>query len=114
MQEAAGYSLHLCYKKVFKYEIEKSKKMKKVKFSLKSLLLVSSLAVLFFGFNTPEAIATAPKQALKGALPVPGTSQTSNYLTLSQHGTILENDDATLVWGDDGNLVHTERPVPRL
>ena len=78
--------------------------MKKQTFNLKSLLLLSSIAVLFFVFYSPEAMATAPKQALKGALPIPGTSQTSDYLTLSQHGTILENDDAALIWGDDGNL----------
>ncbi|MCB0535768.1 MAG: hypothetical protein KDD14_26425, partial [Saprospiraceae bacterium] len=72
--------------------------MKKQTFDLKPLFLLSCMAVLFFGFYTPEAMATAPKQALKGALPIPGTSQTSNFLTLSQHGTVLKNDDATLEW----------------
>ena len=79
--------------------------MEKQTFNLQSLLILSCMAVSFFGFAAQEAMATAPTYALKGALPIPGTSQTSNFLTLSQHGTVLENDDATLEWGDDGNLV---------
>ncbi|MEZ5038694.1 MAG: ricin-type beta-trefoil lectin domain protein [Saprospiraceae bacterium] len=79
--------------------------MKKQTFNFKSLLLLTCMAVLFFGFAASEAMATAPTYALKGALPVPGTSHTSGYLTRSQHGTILENDNVTLVWENNGNLV---------
>ncbi|MCB0574039.1 MAG: ricin-type beta-trefoil lectin domain protein [Saprospiraceae bacterium] len=40
-----------------------------------------------------------------GKLPVPGTTTVSDYLSLSQNGTILENDQVALRWQSDGNLV---------
>ena len=76
--------------------------MNKSKIKFKVILNICCLFGLFFGLNL--SVAATPSEAVRGALPVPGTSQTSNYLTLSQHGTVLENDKVSLQWSNDGNL----------
>ena len=61
--------------------------------------------ILLLGPSLSTVLASTPTQAYIGALPVPGTSQTSEYLALNQHGTILENDQVSLEWESNGNLV---------
>ena len=39
-----------------------------------------------------------------GELPVPDQKYTEDFLTLKQHGTLLENDQVTLEWEENGNL----------
>ena len=58
---------------------------------------------LLLGLNSLPLMAA--DQASIGALPIPGSNNTSEYLTLNQHGTILENDKVNLEWQGDGNLV---------
>ncbi|MCB9289515.1 MAG: hypothetical protein H6560_19580 [Lewinellaceae bacterium] len=57
--------------------------------------------VHFFGFD--EAIPR-PKANLK-VLPILVNQPDQQLPDTSQHGTVLKNDDATLEWQNDGNLV---------
>ena len=78
--------------------------MEKQTFNLKSLLILSCMVILFFGFFTPEAMATSPVSLQKGQLPIPGSSETAGFLHTSLHGVLLENQKVQLVWEEDGNL----------
>ncbi|MCB9331078.1 MAG: ricin-type beta-trefoil lectin domain protein [Lewinellaceae bacterium] len=78
--------------------------MKTQKFNFKSLLVMSCIAVFFFGFYTPETSASTPVSLLKGQLPIPGSSQTTGILPTSLHGVLLENQKVKLTWEEDGNL----------
>ena len=78
--------------------------MKKQPFHLRSLLLLSIVVVLSFGFFSPQVLATAPVSLLKGQLPIPGSSQTTGILPTSLHGVLLENQKVKLTWEEDGNL----------
>jgi len=62
----------------------------------------SWVALFFLSLNL--SATTVPTEISKGQLPIPGTTQTNEYLTLSQNGVILENDGVTLQWNSDGNL----------
>lgn len=71
----------------------------------RSLLTLSRMLVFFLSLYTPAAFASAPSYCLAGQLHVPNQGgQTSNSLSLSQDGVILENDGTQLVWRDNGNL----------
>ncbi|MEL7122680.1 MAG: ricin-type beta-trefoil lectin domain protein, partial [Bacteroidota bacterium] len=78
--------------------------MKLQKKYLQTGLILKLMVLLIFGFSTANANGSAPKEASKGALPIPGTSQTREYLTLNEHGTVLENDGTQLVWDKNGKL----------
>ncbi|MCB9283890.1 MAG: ricin-type beta-trefoil lectin domain protein [Lewinellaceae bacterium] len=78
--------------------------MKKQPFNFRSLLLLSFVAMLTFGFFTPQAMATTPVSLLKGQLPIPGSSEMAGFLPTSLHGVLLENQGVQLVWEQDGNL----------
>ncbi|MEZ4963645.1 MAG: ricin-type beta-trefoil lectin domain protein [Saprospiraceae bacterium] len=60
---------------------------------------------MFFFIGLSPAATAADSLLYIGKLPVPGTHNFSDYLTLDQSGTILENDQVTLKWQSDGNLV---------
>ncbi|MCB0563861.1 MAG: ricin-type beta-trefoil lectin domain protein [Phaeodactylibacter sp.] len=77
--------------------------MQKSKINLKSISTTCWLAALILGLNL--SASAQPTEALRGALPIPGTSQTSEYLTLNQHGNVLYNNGTALRWEENGNLV---------
>ncbi len=78
--------------------------MNKQIFNFKSLLLLSCMTILFFGFSTLQAMATTPVSLQKGQLPIPGSSETTGFLPLEFHGVLLENQEVKLSWEEDGNL----------
>lgn len=59
---------------------------------------------LLFALPSTQAVAQVPQLMQKGAIPIPGTSQTREYLTLQEKGVLLQNDEARLKWTADGNL----------
>ena len=80
--------------------------MNKTSFYFKKLLPITGKVLLtltlIFGLSLALIAAST---ANKGALPVPKKSYTSEFLTLDQSGTILENDEVSLKWEDNGELV---------
>ncbi|MCB9307685.1 MAG: hypothetical protein H6565_13905, partial [Lewinellaceae bacterium] len=66
-----------------------------------------AIIFLMFGFflGSIASVSAADSLLYIGKLPVPGTNIVSDYLTLDQNGTILENDQVALKWQSDGNLV---------
>jgi len=59
----------------------------------------------FFFLSLNSTLFAADSSLYIGALPIPGTNKVSTSLTLAQHGVILENDQISLNWQEDGNLV---------
>ncbi len=68
-------------------------------FFIKSIFLT----LIAMSFNLQGAMAVNP-YIYKGALPVPGTSSTQEFLSTDQYGTIAQNGNFKLVWQSDGDL----------
>ncbi|MCB9306102.1 MAG: RICIN domain-containing protein [Lewinellaceae bacterium] len=71
---------------------------------------------LLLGFFLDISHSAIAQNALlyKGGLKIPGTSQATDQLTTDQACTILENDQVSLKWQSDGNLVlyyYDDQPI---
>ena len=68
-------------------------------------LFIRNLSLILVGMTIYISAAIAhEREAYKGALPVPGTSEYSEYLTLNQAGIVLRKGEFRLYWKEDGDL----------
>ena len=66
---------------------------------------VSIFLLLSFFLGISHSAIAQNALLYKGGLKIPGTSQATDQLTTDQACTILENDQVSLKWQSDGNLV---------